>query len=375
MQVLTVPQGTVELDRHPHLDSGNLRAWDAADEYVLHHLAELDPPAGAWLVVNDRFGALATVLAERRPQSLSDSFVSHRATVHNLTRNGRAAGDVTLLHSLDDPHGPLAVVLVKVPKTLALLEDELHRIRPHLDAGTVVVGAGMTREVHTSTIALFERLIGPTTTTLARKKARLILSEVDLDLAVGPSPYPTRYRLPSGHEAVNHANVFSRERLDSGTRLLLEHLPPPTGVAEILDLGCGNGVLGLTAALASPAAHLTFADESFMAVASAEATFRAALGDDRPATFLATDGLDGVPPRSVDLVLTNPPFHDQRIEGDTTAWAMFSGARRVLRPGGSLLVVGNRHLGYHAKLQRIFRNHTVVASNPSFVVLRADAAR
>jgi 23S rRNA (guanine1835-N2)-methyltransferase len=376
VQVLDVPQGSFSLARHRDRDDGGLRAWDAADDYVLTHLAEEGLPAegAAVLVVNDGFGALATALAAWRPQSLSDSLLAQDATLANLARNGRDADDVVLRSSLEAPAGPLDLVVVKVPKALALLEDELHRLRPHLHAGTRVVGAGMTRDVHTSTIALFERLVGPTTTTLARKKARLILAEVDPALDVGASPYPTRFALPSGHEVVSHANVFSRERLDAGTRLLLDHLPSRTGAVEVVDLGCGNGVVGLTAALANPDAHLTFADASHMAVASAEATWRAAF-DDRPATFLVADALDGVAARSVDVVLCNPPFHDGRAEGDATAWRMFTGAKRALRPGGSLTVVGNRHLAYHAKLQRIFRNHTVVGSTPAFVVVRSDAAR
>jgi 16S rRNA (guanine1207-N2)-methyltransferase len=50
---------------------------------------------------------------------------------------------------------------------------------------------------------------------------------------------------------------------------------------------------------------------------------------------------------------------------------MFTGARRVLAPGGELWVVGNRHLGYHVKLRRLFGNCRLVASDPKFVVLRA----
>jgi 16S rRNA (guanine1207-N2)-methyltransferase len=50
---------------------------------------------------------------------------------------------------------------------------------------------------------------------------------------------------------------------------------------------------------------------------------------------------------------------------------MFSGARRALRGGGELWVVGNRHLGYHVTLRRVFGNSEVVASDPKFVVLRA----
>ena len=105
-------------------------------------------------------------------------------------------------------------------------------------------------------------------------------------------------------------------------------------------------------------------------MASAEATYKAN-GVPGHAEFRVGDGLAGVPSESVDLVLNNPPFHSHQAMTDETAWRMFTGAKRVLRPGGELWVVGNRHLGYHVKLRRLFGNSQLVASDPKFVVLKA----
>jgi 16S rRNA (guanine1207-N2)-methyltransferase len=119
---------------------------------------------------------------------------------------------------------------------------------------------------------------------------------------------------------------------------------------------------------------VTFVDESYQAVASAEATFRTNAGAGAKAEFLVGDGLSGVPAGTVDLVLSNPPFHTHQATTDATAWRMFTGARDALRPGGELWVIGNRHLGYHLKLRRLFGGCEVVASDPKFVVLRAVKA-
>jgi len=129
-------------------------------------------------------------------------------------------------------------------------------------------------------------------------------------------------------------------------------------------------VLAIAFALANPQAELTLVDESYMAVQSAEANWRAALGE-RPATFRAADGLADQPRDSLDLVLCNPPFHQQQVVGDFLAWRMFQQARAALVTGGELWIVGNRHLGYHAKLARLFRGVQQVAANPKFVVLKA----
>ncbi|MFE7563992.1 methyltransferase [Kitasatospora sp. NPDC057500] len=389
------PWGPLDLTRYPEDPRERLRAWDAADEYLLRHLAgESDSAEGrptalagrAVTVLGDRWGALTTALATApaghapaRTTQISDSHLAQRATEANLARAGAAPAAARLLTTRDTPPERTDVLLVRVPKSLALLEDQLHRLAPALHPDTAVLGTGMTTEIHTSTLQLFERILGPTRTTLAVRKARLILCAPDRTRRPGPNPWPHRYALPgdigpaSGRTVVNHAGTFCADRLDIGTRFLLAHLPAAAPGARIVDLGCGNGVVGTAAALAAPGAEVVFVDESHQAVASAEETFRANLGPDAPAEFLTADALSdaGLPAGSVDLVLNNPPFHSHQATTDATAWRMFTGARRALRPGGELWVVGNRHLGYHLKLRKLFGNCRTVAGNPKFVVLRA----
>ncbi|MEU6097004.1 methyltransferase [Streptomyces sp. NPDC047079] len=373
---MTTPWGTYALTRFPEDPRDRLRAWDASDAYLLRHLAasgtQLD---GAVVVVGDRWGALTTALAAHRPTQISDSFLAREATRANLARNGAGTDAVRLLTTQDAPPSRIDVLLVRVPKSLALLEDQLHRLAPGVHEGTVVVGTGMVKEIHTSTLNLFERILGPTRTSLAEQKARLIFCTPDPALERGSNPWPYRYRLPddigalSGRAVTNHAGVFCADRLDIGTRFFLGHLPGVRGAERIVDLGCGNGVVGLAAALGDPGAEVLFVDESYQAVASAEATYRD--NAEGAAEFRVGDGLSGVPAGSVDLVLNNPPFHSHQATTDATAWRMFTGARRALRPGGELWVIGNRHLGYHMKLRRLFGNSEVVASDAKFVVLRA----
>ena len=371
---LDVPQGSFALQRYPRLPGETLRAWDAADEYLLKYLheAKLPQPQSRVLILNDGFGALALALADHQPWLISDSWLAHRGVLANLADGGLASDRVRLLSSLQAPSGEVDLVLFKVPKTLALLEEQLHRLRPHLHAHTRVFGAGMAKNIHTSTLELCERILGPTTTSLAQKKARLIFCTPDLQRNPAPSPYPSRFRLEAtGDPICSQAAVFCREGLDVGTRFFLARIPACDGPRRIVDLGCGNGILGLVAARRNPRAELIFTDESFMAVASAEANFRAAFGATRSARFLVTDVLEGLPRGSAELILNNPPFHQQQALGDQTARRMFRQAREVLVRGGELRVVGNRHLDYHLKLRRLFGNCTLVDSNPKFVILKA----
>ena len=375
------PPAELELTRFPHDARERLRAWDAADEYLLRTLAEDGSGlSGRVVVFGDRWGAITTSLTRAgvRVTQISDSFLAQQATVENLSRNGVSPAMAPLATTAEEFSGQIDVLLVRVPKSLALLEDQLWRLLPFIRPGTRIVGAGMVTEVHTSTLQAFERILGPTRTSLAVRKARLIFCEPDDSLPRGENPWPLTYRLPdgigvaSGHPVVNYAGTFSADHLDIGTRLFLQHLPSRPDAARIVDLGCGNGVVGLAAALASPKAALRFVDESYQAVASARATFAATFPPGtRDAEFQAADGMAGFEAGSVDLVLNNPPFHSHQATTDATAWRMFTGSRAALRRGGELWVVGNRHLGYHVKLKRLFGNCEVVASNPKFVVLRA----
>ena len=381
-RTVVVPQGTFELHRHPERPRSTLRAWDAADAYALRWLAEHWQAEDSVAVetvalVNDGFGALACALRPHEPAVVTDSVSGRTGIAANLDRNNFASLAVkTEVSALPDQ---LSVVVIKVPKSLGGLEEQLHQLRPKLSPSTVILGAGMVKQIHTSTLTLFETIIGPTTTSLAAQKARLIHCTFDPSLPPPPNPWPVTWR-HGGVEVVNHGGVFSAASIDIGTRFLLEHLPTahPGGqdssgqeAAVIVDLGCGNGVVGATVAMADDRAQLHFIDASARAVDAARLTWRANHGD-RPAEFHDADRMaNAVEPASADLVVVNPPFHDERAIGDATAWDMFVDSHTALRSGGELRVVGNRHLGHHTRLQKIFGNCETVASNRKFVVLSA----
>lgn len=373
MPLFSTPFAQLDLIRQPDQANDPLQAFDAADEYLLNHLHQQGLAADARvLLLNDGFGALACALAPHcRVTSSGDSFLGALALQKNLTRNDLPADSVTLIPASAPLAGPFDWVLIRVPKTLALLEEQLIRLHGQLAPGARVVAAGMIKHLPRAAGELLEQYIGPLQASLAVKKARL-LSATPEQRPVPVSPYPTRYRLDKpALELVNHANVFCREGLDIGTRAFLPHLPKALGALRVADLGCGNGVLGIAYALSNPQAQMTLVDESFMAVQSAQENWQAALGE-RSVSIRAGDGLAEQAADSLDLVLCNPPFHQQQVVGDFLAWRMFQQARAALVTGGELWIVGNRHLGYHAKLKRLFRGVEQVAATPKFVILRAS---
>ncbi len=371
MSQLDLGTQQLELERYPQQEeSTQLQAWEAADEYLLQQLENVDIGGRPVLIFNDNFGTLACALHAHRPYSVSDSYMSQLATRHNLKLNGLDPEQVTLLDSLAELPAAPAVVLIRVPKALALLEQQLRALRHVVTEDTLIVAGAKARDVHTSTMQLFEKVLGPTRTSLAWKKARLIFCQA-ADI-VPPAAETTNWTLDGTDWLIhNHANVFSRGSLDIGARLFLDHLPRGLN-GHIVDLGCGNGVIGLTALAQNPDAQVTFVDESYMAVASSELNVEHNLPQELDrCQFEVNNALAGIERESVQAVLCNPPFHQQHAITDHTAWQMFCDAKRCLQVGGELRIVGNRHLDYHQKLKRLFGNCTLVASNKKFVILRA----
>lgn len=366
--------GTLALRRYPRAAQEKLRAWDAADELVLAHLSEQAfAPDAKLAIVNDGFGALGVSLREWQPTLINDSWLSQQGIRQNALDNGIDLNQLDLLHSLQLPEHPIDLLIIKIPKNLAYLEDMLIRLKPCMAEQGRIVLAGMVKHIPGSVWKLVEKTIGQTQTSLAVKKAKLIHTRINKDIAEISNPYPTQYVLQDKHWTIsNHSNVFSRQSLDIGTRFFIDHFPDTRAANTVVDLGCGNGLLGLYAALQNPDADLVFVDESQMAVASAKANVEQVFPDRKNAQFIWGNSLESLDKQSADVILCNPPFHQQSAVTDQTAMAMFKNARRVLKPGGKFYVIGNRHLGYHVKLRKLFPKVQQIASNKKFVIFAAS---
>ena len=349
----------------------SLQAWDSSDEYLINYVQEHFPDATRLLILNDDFGALACAFNELTCDSVSDSYIAMQAWQHNLAANNLNQANLSPLSSLDGWADDYDLVVGKVPKNSGYMQHQLAMISQTQRPGTTVIFAGKTKAIHTSTINLVGRYIGAATTTLAQKKSRLITASVKNKAQ--QSPFPKRWQLEgSDLTLVNHANVFSRDSLDIGARFFSNYLPQSSKAINIIDLGCGNGVIGLQTLAKCPKAQVTFVDESAMAIASARDSVTVNIPDEAPrCAFKHNDCLSGFASDSADIVLCNPPFHQQNAVTDHIAWQMFNDAKRVLRQGGELRIVGNRHLDYHEKLQRLFGGCKLLGSNKKFVVLSA----
>lgn len=145
--------------------------------------------------------------------------------------------------------------------------------------------------------------------------------------------------------------VFSWDRADPGTQKLLQALPPLAGRGA--DLGCGVGLLA-RAALTSPAVtQLELVDLDRRAVEAARRNL-----DDPRAAFHWADALRAPALTGLDFVIMNPPFHDGAQEDRSLGQAFIRRGAQILRKGGTLWLVANRHLPYEAVLGELFSQTT-----------------
>lgn len=371
--------GTARLQRFTADPTQSLQAWDAADLNICQYLAdhvELDKIKNV-LVCNDEFGALSTILAMSAPNSyqivsVNDAYIGQRATLLNLRNNGQR-DDAIQLHSGIPAHTPEpCLIIYKIPKSTALLINQLHQLRPLLSTETLLLGGVMARHLTKRIRSAFSNIIGPTTFSLAKRKARTLVCNYQINLNVPENPYPSTIEVNGFAGGVlQHAGVFSQHRLDPGTALLLQHFPSIQPNAHIIDLGCGSGVLGLRALLAQVDCRVTFIDDSYVAITSAQSNCDTHFPNSR-SVFLHHDSLSAQNLPTADLILCNPPFHSGRAIVTSTAESMFKQSTTVLRKGGRIYVVGNRHLQYSKRLHRLFGHHQVVAQNAQFQVIFAQ---
>jgi 16S rRNA (guanine1207-N2)-methyltransferase len=266
-------------------------------------------------------------------------------------------------------HGVRRVVL-RLPKGLAALDENAESVARWADPAVELLAGGRVKHMTRSMNDVLARHFGSVRGSLGAQKSRVLI-------ATGPRPgEASRYPLCGvdddlGLTVCAYGPAFAGAAVDPGTRYLLTFRGSyPRTARQVVDLGCGTGVLAVTAARTLPEAHVLGLDESRGAVLSAAATAEAN-GLAERVEVRRTNLMEGVPDHSVDLVLCNPPFHRGNTRDSAVAFEMFAEAARTLAPAGELWAVYNSHLPYLRALRRLVGRTDVVGQNPAYTVTRS----
>jgi 16S rRNA (guanine1207-N2)-methyltransferase len=159
--------------------------------------------------------------------------------------------------------------------------------------------------------------------------------------------------------------VFSWNRVDPGSALLQQNLPPLSGRGA--DLGCGIGFLSRGVLASAKVQHLVMIDIDRRALEMAVRNVADPRAEVRWADVRGRLSLGGL-----DFVVMNPPFHDGGAEDQSLGQGFIRRAAEALRPGGVCWLVANRHLPYEAVLKPLFRRVTSRVEAAGYKVYEAQ---
>lgn len=163
--------------------------------------------------------------------------------------------------------------------------------------------------------------------------------------------------------------VFSYQRLDLGTELLLSQIPLHAKKmlhGRVLDFGCGSGPIGITAKLLKPEIQLEMVDVNWLAL---ECTKRSCALNKVDAKIYPSDGWGAVDGR-VDAVLSNPPFHEGVSYDYQTSERFIQVAKDKMTKHAALMIVANGFLKYASVIEHHFGRCDVLVETTKFKVYK-----
>ncbi|OPH50093.1 16S rRNA methyltransferase [Paenibacillus ferrarius] len=163
------------------------------------------------------------------------------------------------------------------------------------------------------------------------------------------------------------AGVFSKKGVDYGSKHLIETMQLNED-AKVLDVGCGYGPIGLSAAAMCPKGHVTMVDINERAIElSLDNAKRNGIAN---VSIIQSDLLEQVKDQRYDAVLTNPPIR----AGKEVVHRIFTDAYDCLVEGGAIWVVIQKKQGAPSamkKLESLYRDVVEVSKDKGYKILKA----
>jgi 16S rRNA (guanine1207-N2)-methyltransferase len=354
-----------------HLDPGTAALLEVID--VDPQDAVLDLGCGTGVI-----GAVAARLAPQGQVTLVDCNVAATACAERtLVANNVTNADVRLADSVDGlASASFDLVLSHLARGRAVQEALIRGAARVLRPGGRFYLVAHKRAGVKGAIAYTRELFGQCGVVRQKKGYHVAMAvrPAELTLPALTDGYVTRTVAVDGAEAilVSKPGVFAWDRLDKGTAALVETIEiHPSD--HVLDLGCGTGLAGLAAARRANKGQVVLTDVDVRACESARRTLEAN-GITNSVVLLGDCG-SAVLDRRFDVVITNPPFHQDTGVEYAMACQFVRDAAEVLSPGGRLFLVANRFLAYRDTIREVFGDATTAYADNSYHVLSAVARK
>lgn len=163
------------------------------------------------------------------------------------------------------------------------------------------------------------------------------------------------------------AGLFSPKGIDKGTAAMLDTCNF-TSDDNVLDLGCGTGIVGLIAA--AKGAKVTMVDIDPQAVETARSNAEQNLTPEELGRIKSyiSDGFDAITDANFTKILSNPPYHTDF----SVAKKFIEGAFSHLRIGGQLFMVTKRFEWYKNKLTAVFGGAKIKETEDGYFLFVAE---
>jgi 16S rRNA (guanine1207-N2)-methyltransferase len=359
--------------------------WDEISPATLLLADQVElPVSGKVLVLGCGHGALAASLAAAHTGLefwlLDHHFIAMQMSAQTLEtnriQNARLHPDIS---AAPEGAGSFDAAILELPKGRRLAQRWLAEAYTALRPDGQLYLAGANKDGVRPVIRDAEAVFG-TASVLGYKKGNRLVRLVKDSAAtqeagwvsapgIAPGTWEqVEVKTPQGlFQLYSLPGIFSHDRLDPGTRLLLDHLTISPNEA-VLDLGCGYGIIGLAAAI-SGAGTLDLVDTNLLAVAAARKNLEKY--DITQAQVHASDVLSAVQGRRYEAIFSNPPFHAGRDVDYQIATAFIQQSQDALKKGGRLTLVANQFIRYERLLEQFFRQVRCLGEDGRYQVWHA----
>ena len=262
------------------------------------------------------------------------------------------------------------LVIIAFPKSKAELAFTLAMINPQLLPQTPILIVGENKGGIKSTIKLTSDYIHDCHKVDAARHCSLFTGEANTELApFDINNWFKHYKFTLSGLEIEIASlpgVFSQNSLDKGSELLLNKLPSQLS-GDLLDFGCGAGVISCYIGKQHPQVQLSLLDVSALALASAKRTMAI---NGLSANIFPSNSLSEVKGKYQHIV-SNPPFH-QGVKTHYAATESFlETIKKHLLPRGSITIVANNFLRYQPIMERAIGRTTTIANEKGFAIYHA----
>ena len=359
------------LRRFPLQEADSFLAWNASDEYIIKEINSHNVSYKSVLLIEDEFGAIGISLKADNIYFVNDSILSQKGIKANFVLNHQELTNIRFLSPYDSFPADIDLIIMKLPKINRYTEFLLAKLNFYYDENIDFIAGNMVKYLNNTIYELFQTYLTPFNYSLSWKKAKIITGKLSNKKEIHElNTTINEFELT----LINYPNLFSAQKLDLGTRFLIENYPKlalPKIIDNIIDVGSANGILGLKLLAYAPKTQLWLTDITYSAYESAKATITHNNFNPEQIHLILDNSVDAFQSDFADLIVINPPFHDNHNVSINTALSILTDCHNVLKTAGMIVVVANKHLGYHKHLEQMFGNTSIIADNSKFVIISA----